>query len=150
MQLPVTKATTGWSFVERSELVKKKVRRQQVDENLTKCDRLPVQIEITFDVVSDRSELGRVFSATVKRRTDDLLETAGFEIILLLFLYQVDGHGAETGPELDEEMEKVFAMDTGEKFDVALLGSPSESAGSDRDRERGPSSRYGDRDFNRT
>lgn len=63
---------------------------------------------------------------------------------------QVDGHGAETGPELDEEMEKVFAMDTGEKFDVARLGSPSESAGSDRERERGPPSRYGDRDFNRT
>ncbi|XP_034170972.1 anion exchange protein Ae2 isoform X2 [Osmia lignaria lignaria] len=62
--------------------------------------------------------------------------------------HQVDGHGAETGPELDEEMEKVFAMDTGEKFDVARLGSPSESAGSDRDRDRGPPPRYGDRDFN--
>ncbi|XP_076681244.1 anion exchange protein Ae2 isoform X5 [Andrena cerasifolii] len=62
----------------------------------------------------------------------------------------VDGHGAETGPELDEEMEKVFAMDTGEKFDVARLGSPSDSAGSDRDRDRdrGPPPRYGDRDFN--
>lgn len=64
MQLPVTKATMGWSFVERSEFVEKKVRRQQVDRNLTKCDRLPVQIEITFDVESDRSELGNsvVFS----------------------------------------------------------------------------------------
>ncbi|XP_019699364.2 band 3 anion transport protein isoform X2 [Harpegnathos saltator] len=60
----------------------------------------------------------------------------------------VDGHGAETGPELDEEMEKVFAMDAGEKFDVARLGSPTESVGSDRDRDRGPPSRYGDRDFN--
>ncbi|KAG7211528.1 hypothetical protein KM043_010790 [Ampulex compressa] len=60
----------------------------------------------------------------------------------------VDGHGAETGPELDEEMEKVFAMNTGEKFDVSRLGSPSESAGSDRDRDRGPPPRYGDRDFN--
>ncbi|XP_017752632.1 PREDICTED: band 3 anion transport protein isoform X2 [Eufriesea mexicana] len=60
----------------------------------------------------------------------------------------VDGHGAEAGSELDEEMEKVFAMDNGEKFDVARLGSPSESAGSDRERERGPPSRYGDRDFN--
>ncbi|CAK9798177.1 Anion exchange protein 2 [Anthophora quadrimaculata] len=58
----------------------------------------------------------------------------------------VDGHGAETGPELDEEMEKVFAMDTGEKFDVARLGSPCESSGSDRD--RGPPPRYGNRDFN--
>lgn len=48
-------------------------------------------------------------------------------------------------------MEKVFAMDTGEKFDVARLGSPSDSAGSDRDRDRdrGPPPRYGDRDFNR-
>ncbi|XP_018405916.1 PREDICTED: band 3 anion transport protein [Cyphomyrmex costatus] len=46
-------------------------------------------------------------------------------------------------------MEKVFAMDTGEKFDVARLGSPSESTGSDRDRDRGPLPRYGgDRDFN--
>lgn len=54
------------------------------------------------------------------------------------------------GPELDEEMEKVFAMDAGEKFDVARLGSPSESTGSDRDRDRGPPPRYGgDRDFNR-
>ncbi|XP_018349832.1 PREDICTED: band 3 anion exchange protein isoform X3 [Trachymyrmex septentrionalis] len=61
----------------------------------------------------------------------------------------IDGHAAETGPELDEEMEKVFAMDAGEKFDVARLGSPSESTGSDRDRDRGPSLRYGgDRDFN--
>ncbi|XP_014486199.1 PREDICTED: band 3 anion transport protein isoform X3 [Dinoponera quadriceps] len=58
--------------------------------------------------------------------------------------HQVDGHGTEMGPELDEEMEKVFAMDAGEKFDVARLGSPSESVGSDR----GPPSRYGDRDFN--
>ncbi|KAL6421028.1 hypothetical protein ACFW04_013566 [Cataglyphis niger] len=61
--------------------------------------------------------------------------------------HQIDGHGAEMGPELDEEMEKVFAMDTAEKFDVARLGSPSESTGSDRDRDRGPP-RYGDRDFN--
>ncbi|XP_015430011.1 PREDICTED: band 3 anion transport protein [Dufourea novaeangliae] len=62
----------------------------------------------------------------------------------------VDGHGAEAGPELDEEMEKVFAMDAGEKFDVARFGSTSESAGSDRnrDRDRGPSLRHGDRDFN--
>ncbi|KAL6421030.1 hypothetical protein ACFW04_013566 [Cataglyphis niger] len=60
---------------------------------------------------------------------------------------KIDGHGAEMGPELDEEMEKVFAMDTAEKFDVARLGSPSESTGSDRDRDRGPP-RYGDRDFN--
>ncbi|XP_029169549.1 band 3 anion transport protein isoform X2 [Nylanderia fulva] len=61
--------------------------------------------------------------------------------------HQADGHGAEMGPELDEEMEKVFAMDTAEKFDVARLGSPSESTGSDRDRDRGPP-RYGDRDLN--
>ncbi|KAK2586570.1 hypothetical protein KPH14_011451 [Odynerus spinipes] len=60
----------------------------------------------------------------------------------------VDGHGAETVPELDEEMEKVFAMDVGDKFDVARLGSPTESAGSDRNRDRGPPSRYGDRDAN--
>jgi len=46
-------------------------------------------------------------------------------------------------------MEKVFAMDSGDKFDVARLGSPTESAGSDRDRDRGPPPRYGDRDFNR-
>ncbi|XP_001601955.2 band 3 anion transport protein isoform X3 [Nasonia vitripennis] len=57
-----------------------------------------------------------------------------------------DGHGAETVQELDEEMEKVFAMDAGEKFDVARFGSPSESVGSDRDRDRGPNiPRYGDR-----
>ncbi|XP_054012189.1 band 3 anion exchange protein isoform X6 [Hylaeus anthracinus] len=46
-------------------------------------------------------------------------------------------------------MEKVFAMDGGKRFDVARLGSPTESAGSDRDRDRdrGPP-RYSDRDFN--
>ncbi|XP_054012188.1 band 3 anion exchange protein isoform X5 [Hylaeus anthracinus] len=62
---------------------------------------------------------------------------------------KVDGHGTEAGPELDEEMEKVFAMDGGKRFDVARLGSPTESAGSDRDRDRdrGPP-RYSDRDFN--
>ncbi|XP_043287277.1 band 3 anion transport protein isoform X2 [Venturia canescens] len=62
--------------------------------------------------------------------------------------HQVDGHGTEAGPELDEEMEKVFAMDSGEKFDVARFGSPSESAGSDRDRDRGPPPRYGDNVLN--
>ena len=47
-------------------------------------------------------------------------------------------------------MEKVFAMDAGEKFDVARLGSPSESVGSDRDRDRGPNfARYGDRGLDR-
>lgn len=46
-------------------------------------------------------------------------------------------------------MEKVFAMDAGDKFDVARLGSPTESAGSDRDRDRGPPPRYGDRELNR-
>jgi hypothetical protein len=47
-------------------------------------------------------------------------------------------------------MEKVFAMDAGEKFDVARFGSPSESFGSDRDRDRGPTiPRYGDRDLDR-
>ncbi|XP_063986657.1 band 3 anion transport protein isoform X2 [Diachasmimorpha longicaudata] len=66
----------------------------------------------------------------------------------LLTSHQTDGNGAETVPELDEEMEKVFAMDSGEKFDVARLGSPSESAGSDRDRDRGPPPRYGDQVFN--
>ncbi|KAL7299340.1 hypothetical protein TKK_0007915 [Trichogramma kaykai] len=59
---------------------------------------------------------------------------------------QADGHGTKTVQELDEEMEKVFAMDAGEKFNVAAFGSPSESIGSDRDRDRGPAvSRYGDR-----
>lgn len=40
-------------------------------------------------------------------------------------------------------------MDAGEKFDVARFGSPSESAGSDRDRDRGLPRYGGDRDFNR-
>ncbi|XP_050464281.1 band 3 anion transport protein isoform X3 [Cataglyphis hispanica] len=69
------------------------------------------------------------------------------KLSFLGFGKRIDGHGAEMGPELDEEMEKVFAMDTAEKFDVARLGSPSESTGSDRDRDRGPP-RYSDRDFN--
>lgn len=59
----------------------------------------------------------------------------------------VDGHGTETVQELDEEMEKVFAMDAGDKFDVARFGSPSESIGSDRERDRVPSARYGDHDI---
>ncbi|XP_034938869.1 anion exchange protein 2 isoform X2 [Chelonus insularis] len=59
-----------------------------------------------------------------------------------------DGHGTEASPELDEEMEKVFAMDTEEKFNVARLGSTYESSGSDRDRDRGPPPRYGDHVFN--
>ncbi|XP_015585826.1 band 3 anion transport protein isoform X2 [Cephus cinctus] len=62
--------------------------------------------------------------------------------------HQTDGHGTEAGPQLDEEMEKVFAMDSGEKFDVARLGSPSESAGSDRERDRGAPPRYNDLDVN--
>ncbi|XP_051163308.1 band 3 anion transport protein isoform X3 [Leptopilina boulardi] len=60
----------------------------------------------------------------------------------------VDGHGTETVQELDEEMEKVFAMDAGDKFDVARFGSPSESVGSGRERDRVPSSRHGDHDIN--
>ncbi|XP_033222388.1 band 3 anion transport protein isoform X2 [Belonocnema kinseyi] len=62
-----------------------------------------------------------------------------------LDFYKVDGHGPETVQELDEEMDKVFAMDAGEKFDVARFESPTESSGSDRDRDRGP--RYGDCDI---
>lgn len=46
-------------------------------------------------------------------------------------------------------MEKVFAMGSGRKFDVSRLGSPSESVGSDRDRDRGPPPRYGDDIFDR-
>lgn len=41
-------------------------------------------------------------------------------------------------------------MDAGEKFDVARFGSPSESVGSDRDRDRGPNiPGYGDRGLDR-
>ena len=40
-------------------------------------------------------------------------------------------------------------MDAGDKFDVARFGSPSESAGSNRDRDRGPPPRYGDRETSR-
>lgn len=40
-------------------------------------------------------------------------------------------------------------MDAGDKFDVARFGSPSESVGSGRERDRVPSSRHGDHDINR-
>lgn len=84
---------------------------------------------------------------------DAAINAAVTNVNVHLYLsHQIDGHAAEMGPELDEEMEKVFAMDAGEKFELARLGSPSESAGSDRDRDRdrGPPPRYGgDRDFNR-
>ncbi|KAK0093325.1 hypothetical protein PV326_013821 [Microctonus aethiopoides] len=62
--------------------------------------------------------------------------------------HQADGNGAEAGPQLDEEMEKVFAMGSSDKFNVARLGSPSDSIGSDRDRDRGPPPRYGDQHCN--
>ena len=71
-------------------------------------------------------------------------------------MLQTEGNGPQTVQELDEEMEKVFAMDAGEKFDVALLGSRSDSVGvnvaSDRDRDRErPAAfpRYGDRGLER-
>lgn len=64
-----------------------------------------------------------------------------------LVVLQDDGHATEQGPELDEEMEKVFAMDAGEKFDVARLRSPADSPRSNRDRRQ--LSKYNDDEFNR-
>jgi hypothetical protein len=40
---------------------------------------------------------------------------------------QVDGHGLETGPDLDEEMEKVFAMAEDDRFDVARFAASPDS-----------------------
>ncbi|XP_069684208.1 band 3 anion transport protein-like isoform X3 [Periplaneta americana] len=45
---------------------------------------------------------------------------------------QVDGHGVETGPDLDEEMEKVFAMAEDERFDVARFAASPDSNTSKR------------------
>jgi hypothetical protein len=48
-----------------------------------------------------------------------------------LFL-QVDGHGVETGPDLDEEMEKVFAMAEEDRFDVSRFAASPDSNTSKR------------------
>lgn len=47
-------------------------------------------------------------------------------------LLQVDGHGVETGPGLDEEMEKVFAMAEEDRFDVAKFAASPDSNTSKR------------------
>ena len=49
-----------------------------------------------------------------------------------ILLLQVDGHGVETGPGLDEEMEKVFAMAEEDRFDVARFASSPDSNTSKR------------------
>ena len=49
-----------------------------------------------------------------------------------ILLLQVDGHGAETGPGLDEEMEKVFAMAEEDRFDVARFAASPDSNTSKR------------------
>ncbi|KAK7789062.1 hypothetical protein R5R35_002562 [Gryllus longicercus] len=43
-----------------------------------------------------------------------------------------DGHGVEAGADLDEEMEKVFAMADEERFDVAKLAASPDSTASKR------------------
>lgn len=45
---------------------------------------------------------------------------------------EVDGHGVETGPGLDEEMEKVFAMGEEDRFDVARFATSPDSNTSKR------------------
>nr|XP_018917358.1 PREDICTED: band 3 anion exchange protein isoform X1 [Bemisia tabaci]XP_018917359.1 PREDICTED: band 3 anion exchange protein isoform X1 [Bemisia tabaci]XP_018917360.1 PREDICTED: band 3 anion exchange protein isoform X1 [Bemisia tabaci] len=58
--------------------------------------------------------------------------------ISLLRVRSTDGDGPETGPNLDEEMEKVFAME-GERFDVARLASSPEATP--------PEKRFNERDY---
>lgn len=55
--------------------------------------------------------------------------------------FQSESHGADAGPDLDQEMEKVFAMD-GDKFDLNKICS---SPDSDRLSKRSIS----DKDFQR-
>ncbi|PSN30595.1 hypothetical protein C0J52_24986 [Blattella germanica] len=47
-------------------------------------------------------------------------------------LFQVDGHGVDTGPDLDEEMEKVFVMAEDERFDVSKFAASPDSNSSKR------------------
>jgi len=49
-----------------------------------------------------------------------------------ILLPQVDGHGVETGPGLDEEMEKVFAMAEEDRFGVARFAASPDSNTSKR------------------
>lgn len=49
-----------------------------------------------------------------------------------ILLLQVDGHGVETGPGLDEEMEKVFAMGEEDRFGVARFAASPDSNTSKR------------------
>lgn len=49
-----------------------------------------------------------------------------------ILLLQVDGHGMETGPGLDEEMEKVFALAEEDRFDVARFAASPDSNTSKR------------------
>jgi hypothetical protein len=49
-----------------------------------------------------------------------------------ILLLQVDEHGVKTGPDLDEEMEKVFAMADEDRFDVAKLAASPDSNTSKR------------------
>ena len=52
--------------------------------------------------------------------------------MLLCWFVQVDGHGVETGPDLDEEMEKVFAMAEDDRFDVSKFAASPDSNSSKR------------------
>lgn len=45
---------------------------------------------------------------------------------------QADNHGLETGPDLDEEMEKVFAMADDDHFDVTRFAASPDSNTSKR------------------
>lgn len=46
---------------------------------------------------------------------------------MVCHFFQGDRDGGQTGPDLDEEMEKVFAMSEGERFDLAHFSKQSES-----------------------
>lgn len=57
---------------------------------------------------------------------------------------QSESHGVEAGPDLDQEMEKVFQMGTdGEKFDLSKISTSPDSNVSISKRQ------FGEADFNR-
>ncbi|KAJ9594411.1 hypothetical protein L9F63_014169, partial [Diploptera punctata] len=53
-------------------------------------------------------------------------------LLLMHKMKRADGHGVETGPDLDEEMEKVFAMAEDDRFDVSKFAASPDSNSSKR------------------
>lgn len=83
------------------------------------------------------------FVRDIKGYSENKKRLKKLKLIFFPFL-QSDSHGIEAGPDLDQEMEKVFSMASeGDKFDLSKISTSPDSNFSVSKRQ------FGEADFNR-